>query len=507
MRKRILKDMIVTAVTLAWICVVCGFTSVTSYAKSESDKIAEGVYAGKIDLSGMTQQEAQTAIEDYMEGIQSVKLTATTNKKKNSVKLKTLGLSWENPEIVEEAMSLAKGGNLIARFKAEKDLIKDNQTYQIRLELDEEKVNSFIKKKLEKHNQDPVEPTITRKDDKFTITDEEDGIEVDAEKTKQAIYDSVTSAENLTASDTLQVDTVCVNAKPEHSAKELKVIKDLMGSCKTTYETWNAGRTKSLELSASRLDGTVIYPGETISVSALMGPRTAEGGYGVAQGYVSGGVSDTVGAGICQTASTLYDAALYAELTIEERHNHSLVVHYVDYSMDATIYAGDDYLNPNKDLKIKNDYKYPVYVEAYADGGVCRFNIYGKETRDSEREVEYVSTTLSESWPSVQYIDDPTHYVGYTSTIQNSFPAVKSKLTKIVKVNGKETERTVINQDSYSASPKKVIRGTKQKETEAPTTQASKETTNSTKKETTSSGNSSDKQTEKSSTPEGGDSE
>jgi vancomycin resistance protein YoaR len=479
MGEKFLKYCILTVWMVVWFGSV---NTIVSYA--QEDKIAEGVYAGQLNLSGMTQQEAQSAIEDYMQDIETVKLTAITNKKKNSIKLKSLGLSWENPEIVDEAMSLAKGGNLIARFKAEKDLIRENQTYQIQLGLDEKKVNSFIKKKLEKHNQDPVEPTISRKDDVFTITDEEDGIEVNEKETAQEIQNCVASAENLTADDALQVTTVCTSTKPKHKAEELKDIKDLLGSCKTTYDSGNVGRSKSLEVSANRLDGTIIYPGETISVSALMGPRTAEGGYGVAQGYISGGVSDTVGAGICQTASTLYDAALYAELTIAQRQNHSLIVHYVDYSMDATIYAGDDYLNPEKDLKLKNDYSYPVYIDSYAGGGVCRFNIYGKETRAENREVEYVSTTLSETWPSVQYIDDPTHYVGYYYTKQNAFPAVKSTLTKIVRIDGKETERTVINTDTYSASAKKIVRGTKQKVT---TKSTQKDTTSSTSSDSSSS--------------------
>jgi vancomycin resistance protein YoaR len=184
-------------------------------------------------------------------------------------------------------------------------------------------------------------------------------------------------------------------------------------------------------------------------------------------------VADTVGAGICQTATTLYDAALYAELNIVERYNHTMVVHYSEYGMDATIYAGNDYKNPSKDLKLKNDYDYPVYIEASASGGVCKFTIYGKETRASNREVKYISETLEEKWPTgITYINDSSKKVGYTSVQQSAYPYVKATLTKVVYVDGVETERELLHTDTYQSSNKKVVRGTKQPETKAATTKA-----------------------------------
>ena len=249
-----------------------------------------------------------------------------------------------------------------------------------------------------------------------------------------------------------------------------------MGSRTTTYATSNRGRTQSLELSAQRLDGTVIWPGETISVSTLMGERSEEGGYGTGQGYFGTDVEETVGAGICQTASTLYNAALYAELDIVERYHHTLIVTYVDYAMDSTIYAGNDYKNPLKDLKLKNPYEDPIYISASASGGYCTFRIYGNDTRAENREVKYISTTISKTMPTgITYTDDPTKPVGYETTTQSAYPAVKASLTKVVYVDGAETERTVLYTDNYSASNRKVTRGTKQVQpttTQAPTTAA-----------------------------------
>ena len=209
-----------------------------------------------------------------------------------------------------------------------------------------------------------------------------------------------------------------------------------------------AGRTQSLVLSTQRLNGIVMYPGDTISASLLMGERSPEGGYGSAHGYVGSQTVDMIGAGICQTASTLYCAALYAELDVVERSNHVKTVNYVPYAMDATIYAGDDYRNPNIDLKLKNGFRYPVYIESSAGGGTCTFTIYGKKT-DPSRKVDFVSTTLQETYPEPQFVQDPNLPYGYMVRTQGAYPQVVASLTKIVRVNGVETERSQLHTDKY----------------------------------------------------------
>lgn len=144
--------------------------------------------------------------------------------------------------------------------------------------------------------------------------------------------------------------------------------------------------------------------------------------------------------------------------------------------MDSTIYAGSDYKNPQKDLKLKNPYEDPIYISASAGGGYCTFQIYGNDTRPENREVRYDSKTISKSTPSgVTYTDDPSKPVGYESTTQAAYPAVKASLTKVVLIDGKETERTVLHTDSYSGANRKAIRGTKK--VEPTTTQAPTETT------------------------------
>ena len=93
---------------------------------------------------------------------------------------------------------------------------------------------------------------------------------------------------------------------------------------------------------------------------------------------------EAVGGGVCQVSSTLYNAAIRAELEVVERSPHSMIVTYVQPSMDAAI-AGD-----YKDFKFRNNTDAPIDIQGYTKNRKCYFVIYGEETRDPNRKVTFV---------------------------------------------------------------------------------------------------------------------
>jgi vancomycin resistance protein YoaR len=113
----------------------------------------------------------------------------------------------------------------------------------------------------------------------------------------------------------------------------------------------NAGRA------ALDLDGTLIPPGTLFSFNELVGARDALKGYRPAPMINDrGGLTDIPGGGICQLATTIYNAALEAGLEIVERHPHSRGVSYVPPGRDATI------LTWRKDLKLRNPHPFPLLL-------------------------------------------------------------------------------------------------------------------------------------------------
>ena len=141
-----------------------------------------------------------------------------------------------------------------------------------------------------------------------------------------------------------------------------------LASCTTYYSTAEA-RAINIGVAASRLNGTVLQPGDTFSYSKTVLPRTAANGYVTAPIYVSGKHGMGVGGGICQVSSTLYSAMLDAGIPATERHAHSLPVPYLPVGRDATI-AGN-YL----DLKFKNTFDRPLVIQAVTDNGAVTVTI------------------------------------------------------------------------------------------------------------------------------------
>ncbi len=128
--------------------------------------------------------------------------------------------------------------------------------------------------------------------------------------------------------------------QPKVTEETARRCKDKIGSFSTQYNAGNISRSKNVANAARLINGTVIYPGETFSVHDAISPMTEDNGYYAAPSYSNGQVVDSIGGGVCQVSTTLYNAVLRAELKVVQRSPHSMVVTYVSPSMDAAIAGG-----------------------------------------------------------------------------------------------------------------------------------------------------------------------
>ncbi|MDE6469794.1 MAG: VanW family protein [Eubacterium sp.] len=133
----------------------------------------------------------------------------------------------------------------------------------------------------------------------------------------------------------------------------------------------NANRTTNLRIASEAISGTIIYPGEVFSFNNVVGPRTAAKGYKNAAIFTGGDATeDGIGGGICQVASTMFNCALYANVDIVERHQHSQRVSYVPLGRDAAIYG------TAQDFRWRNNTGYPIKIEMTVEGGVITCTFY-----------------------------------------------------------------------------------------------------------------------------------
>ena len=229
---------------------------------------------------------------------------------------------------------------------------------------------------------------------------------------------------------------------------------DELGTYTTRYDPTNKNRSNNLEISAKKINGTIIMPGETFSYNQTVGERTIAEGYKEAGAYSGGRVVQDVGGGICQTSSTLYNAVLLANLEIVDRSNHQFLTSYVPAGRDATVAWG------SIDFQFKNTREYPIKIEASVKNGVCTMSIYGIK-EETEYEVVIQPVVLSYIPYTTKYEDDPTLEEGKEVVEQSGYTGCTSETYRIIKLNGEVVSKTLLSKDTYDPMTRIIQRGTK----------------------------------------------
>lgn len=417
-----------------------------------SGTIMNGIFFDDIDMSGKTYDEAVKLIRDKVRSMSEANITLNSiGGNSVSVTAQELGLAWDDTNLVADALYVGRSGNIVERYKERKDLEHDRKVYPINVEFDRATVEAIVNEQGDRYNVEAKNATLSKADGDFVVTPGTKGEKIDANASVSRIMSNL---DNFTGSD-LTIDMVVVEDIPKATAEDLEKIHDVIGRYKTSFKTSNADRSGNVRNGTRLVNGTVLLPGDSFSMYQTVSPFTEENGYYLAGSYLNGMVVESLGGGICQVSSTLYNAVLRAELQVDERHNHSMIVSYVDLSSDAAISG------TSKDFKFTNNTEYPIYIEGITtEDKQVVFTIYGVETRPSNREVSYESEKISETVPEGdKIIADPSLPLGSIST-QSAHTGYVGKLWKIVKVDGKETERVEVNKSTYLPTPRTATVGT-----------------------------------------------
>lgn len=411
--------------------------------EASAGTLPAGLTAGGMNLTGMTGEEAKQKIEEQIEAQSGQQITLTIDGGEITVTAKELGFSWINQEETKNAVEQYAGGNLLRRYLNQKSLEETPVDLALETKIDDGKLSELIDTRLNEYVRPAQDAEIIKTADGFEVTESVSGLEVDKDATRKALDKAI--SDGLTQPVT--VTAVVTKSEPTRTKEQLLTIQDELGSFSTTFSAGNRSRTKNLTTGAGKINGTVLMPGEEFSAYTWLTPFTIENGYASAGSYSNGQVVDTVGGGACQICTTLYNAALLSELEITQRQNHSMVVGYVKPSMDSAI-AGTV-----KDLKFKNSYDTPIYLEGLVKGSTLIFTVYGQETRPANREIKFVSETISTKDPGEPIRNqDPTLAPGTEVKVQSAHTGLQSRLWKYVYVDGAETEKTLVSTDSYMAS-------------------------------------------------------
>lgn len=294
---------------------------------------------------------------------------------------------------------------------------------------------------------------------KLETTNDEDGLTTSAEPVKQdgipgsqvdvaALTQDIKSA--VAAQSFQLIEAPVIALAPEVTIDDLGDIS-IIGTYSTSYSSSPSNREErmyNIWKISSILNGTRIPAGETMSVNDVVGPRSEEGGWALAPGIENGEYKDQPGGGICQVSTTLYIAALKAELKIADRAHHTYPSAYVPMGLDATISTDEP------DLKLENNTDYPVLIGINCDvpDRTVQVNLYGVKPRDYTLRFENVVVqTLPPTADT--YVADPL--VPVNTTVQKMAPHT-GYVVEVYKIwydkDGKEYDRKRIYTDTYKPS-------------------------------------------------------
>jgi len=181
-------------------------------------------------------------------------------------------------------------------------------------------------------------------------------------------------------------------------AKALGITTKLV-SYTTQMGESSSNRIHNVHLMADFIDGTVIKPGEVFSFNDVVGPRTAQRGFLEGQEIIGSLVLPSIGGGVCQTATTLFNDAFELGLPILERVNHNLYLAHYPLGRDATVSWG------GPDFRFKNDMKHGLLIKASYTDQTLTFTVYG--TPEGRRVVSHTSAQTNWTKPSMNYAVDP----------------------------------------------------------------------------------------------------
>lgn len=414
----------------------------------EENRILTGVFVENMSLEGKTAWEAKAMVEEYVEGISAKMITLMTiNGNAVQITPADAGLYWSNPEIIDEAAGIGQTGNVVQRYKAAKDLQYQNKVYRLEFGVDEELVKHILEDQCSVYNSEAVDATLSRVNGSFVVNPGQTGQVVNEAASAELIYDFFNNSWNREDASLELVITVDV---PRGTEEELSKVKDVLGTFTTSFATSGSSRSANVRNGCALINGTTLYPGDEFSTYEAVSPFSTANGYYMAGSYLNGQVVDSLGGGICQVSTTLYNAVLLSELEVTERHNHSMIVTYVDPSADAAIAE-----SAGKDFRFVNNTEAPVYIEGTTtDDKHITFTIYGMETRDSGHSVRYESEVISKTYPDTEVIyTDASLPVGSVS-VQSAHIGYKANLWKIVTENGLEVSREMVNSSSYKMAPR-----------------------------------------------------
>lgn len=498
------------------VVIIAAMTTAAAYtaAVTGGNKILSGVHSGGIDLSDMTENDAQNALAEKSAEMREV-IDFSCDDVQFSLTAEQIGIEPDFEMSAKQAYEYGRNGNIVSRIKAVfeakfhkkyfgevykcdenlllaaiteniGDKIVSVTPYKAEIgdnclvvtnavggrETDKNGLLESVIKYASAQTDTPVQ--IVLRDvappdidiDEFCAEylreaadatyAEQDGGYVFTPEVRGVSFDRNEAEkiieENRNNSEPYEIPAVITEPKVTVAELEDRFVSKVIAEYSTNYSSSDANRASNVALAASKINGVVLNPGEKFSFNTVVGPRTAATGFKIAHVYEGDRVVDGMGGGICQVSSTLYNAVVLADLKIVSRTNHSMPVGYVPLGRDATVSYG------TIDFVFENNKTHPIKISAVTRNRNLTVSIMGAS---SDRvEVSIVTENAGYTPFATKEIPDSAMKVGERKIIKNGANGAIVNSYKVYKNNGVVTDKVFLAKSTYVAVTREVRVGT-----------------------------------------------
>ena len=344
--------------------------------KEYDNRILPSIYLDDIDVSNYTYDEMVDVVKEHGNKIMAKKVVLVSKNKEVTTTIGDMGLYVD----LDKTLSKIKKFQKRLTYPQKLWYINGHNSmnkFHFVFGLDEEKYKLFFNSLSEQAGIKPIDGYFDTSVGVKYIPGSS-GFQLNYDKNKNYIEKYFTGNYD---DSLLKIDLIGEEVAATSDEKYIG-IDTMTSSFVTEYDTWVTQRAQNLRTGVNYINGAIVQPGEVFSFYSYAGPYNKAG-------YVF--YYEFVGNGVCQVATTVYDAALLGGHEIVTRTPHKKKSVYVAGGLDATVASADNG-SWNTDMQFRNTYDYPIYIKAYDTYGEIHVEFWSH--KDAKKGKTYTTESV-----------------------------------------------------------------------------------------------------------------
>lgn len=376
--------------------------SVNSQVRFISTRVLPNTYIDDYELSEISIGDLEAKLDEIEKEATDKVIYLYANENKYEYKLSELGIGINKEEVINNIKEYSLSADYWDLYNGYSNDSFDKSTFDYKYVVDEDKLIEVLESLKVRVDIEPQRGKLVVSEDKQLYhINENMGYSLDIEISKDIIKN------NFETKDYNENLSLCMT-EIRDSDETLNLINTRISSVTTTFDD-TVDRKYNLIAGAKYINGTIVEPGEEFSFYDHVGPYNRDGFV-----YYLG----LMGNGVCQVATTLYDAELLAGLETITRYPHGKKSVYVDGGLDATVSTDGASIT---DFSFRNTLDYPIYISAYTEGGNLTVEIWSYENATDGKTYELESVRYGYgSYEALRHTYQNGEYIE-TESLGNSY--------------------------------------------------------------------------------------